>query len=324
MARMLQALKNLEARTPAKPAPKPKVSPPPNVIERLAASSVSPPAPPPASVPSAPAVTESIDALSSHLASLEIAIQDPPGRFELGRVAATPFVPPLSNVAPSVATSFVSKPPASPESSSRTTCEIERLIRRTLGDPVRSKPLALLMQRLLQDMQQTAAKSLAFVGVGQSATHEALLYAATLLADQGSGQVLLVDADSARRRLTEALEFGRERGLVELLKAEIAADEAGRPTTVEKLMFLPTGLSGLDVEQTRVRWGTVLEQLTAGSECVLVDAGSTSDPVASTLARIADATYLVVQLGTVEANDAQKALAEFRAAGARVLGCIAT
>src|SRR5262249_83376 len=81
MVRMLQALKNLEARSPAKPAPKPNPAPPPNVIERLAATSVLPSIPPPVSVPSAPAVTESIDALAVHLASLEIAIKDPPGRF---------------------------------------------------------------------------------------------------------------------------------------------------------------------------------------------------------------------------------------------------
>jgi Mrp family chromosome partitioning ATPase len=208
---------------------------------------------------------------------------------------------------------------------SRSACEIERLVRRTLSDPVRATPLVALVDRLRQDMQQTAAKTLTFVGVGQSTTHEALLYAATLLAEQGSGKVLLVDADLSRRRLTEALEYEQERGLSEQLGDESSAGDVCRPTAVEKLSFLSAGLSkGLDISAAGSRWGRILGQLTAGFDCVLIDVGRTSDPAASTLARIADAAYLVVQLGTVETSEAQAALADFRAAGARVLGCIAT
>jgi len=194
-----------------------------------------------------------------------------------------------------------------------------------LSDPVRSKPLFELAARLRQDMQQTAAKTLTLVGVGQSATHAALLYAATLLAEQGNGKVLLVDGDVGRRVLTDALEFGRERGLSELLENDRRADDVCRPTAIEKLMFLPAGLSPrLDSSKAGAQCDKLWQQLTAGFECVLIDAGRASDAEASTLARTADATYLVVQLGMVETSDAQKALGNFRAAGVRVLGCIAT
>ena len=47
-------------------------------------------------------------------------------------------------------------------------------------------------------------------------------------------------------------------------------------------------------------------------------------PGRDALARLADATYFVVQLGAVETSEAQAALRDFRAASARVLGCIAT
>src|SRR5947209_665739 len=94
MARMLQALKNLEARSPAKPnAPPPPpaanhlVQPPTTRVERV----VEPPTTAPA-VRSASPVTESIDALIKDLASLEVAIQDPPARFELGGFSTSPFV----------------------------------------------------------------------------------------------------------------------------------------------------------------------------------------------------------------------------------------
>src|SRR5438067_2164571 len=236
MARMLQALKNLEARSPAKPAPKPKAPPTPPVANlEPAVAVVDRPVEPPKAPPVAPAahpIAESIDALAGHLASLEISIQDPPGRFELGPVAATPFSPP----SPRIADSDAAKPPVTVAAPPRTMCEIERLVRRTLGDAARAKPLAALAARLRQDMQQTAAKTLAFVGVGSSATHDALLYAATLLAEQSSGSVLLVDGDVGRRALSEALEFGRDRGLAELLQTELGAREVCQPTAVEKLM----------------------------------------------------------------------------------------
>jgi len=326
MARMLQALKNLEAKSPSKTATKPKTIPAP-VVQRI----VERPVPQPTSIPVSPAVTESIDALVGHLASLEIAVQDPPGRFELGQVSATPFLPPATPTVPPAtnspdgpAAAIIAKPPETLAQPSRMMCEVERLVRRTLSDPVRARPLAELANRLRQDMQQTSAKSLAFVGVGQSATYEVLLYAATLLAEQASGKVLLIDADFAQRRLSDALEFGRDRGLCELLGTDISGDDLSRQTAVEKLMLLPVGLSNINVAAVGPRWGKILEQLTASSDCALIDVGAASGSAAATLARTADATYLVVQLGTVEASEAQKALADFRSAGARVLGCIAT
>src|SRR3954454_18171784 len=116
MARMLQALKNLEARSPAKPAPKAKAAAPrapvvdlepsPQALDR---SVESPGAPTVA--PSVPAVTESIDALAGHLASLEISVQDPPGRFESGKVSARPFIPPAPKAPTTGIPSFITKPP---------------------------------------------------------------------------------------------------------------------------------------------------------------------------------------------------------------------
>jgi Mrp family chromosome partitioning ATPase len=57
---------------------------------------------------------------------------------------------------------------------------------------------------------------------------------------------------------------------------------------------------------------------------VLVDGGRSVDRSAGLLGRLADLVYFVVQLGAVETSEAVRALAEFRAASARVVGCIAT
>src|SRR2546430_10711814 len=117
---MLEALKNLEARSAAKAAPKPNAPPPAPVanLEPAVADIDRPVEPPkaPSVAPAAHPIAESIDALAGHLASLEIAIHDPPGRFELGPVAATPFSPPL----PKIASLQPATPPASPAAPPRT------------------------------------------------------------------------------------------------------------------------------------------------------------------------------------------------------------
>jgi Mrp family chromosome partitioning ATPase len=68
----------------------------------------------------------------------------------------------------------------------------------------------------------------------------------------------------------------------------------------------------------------VVQTLEARYRLVLIDGGRTSDPAAATLARLSDATYFVVRLGETGVAAAQAAVSDFRAAGARVLGCIAT
>src|SRR5262249_54022222 len=114
--------------------------------------------------------------------------------------------------------------PAPPESKpaialpSRPATNVERQVRRILGDPIRSRPIRDLAERLERDAEETQLKSIVLVGLGSdSTTHETLLYVATLLADRAASDILLVDADLARRPLSEALESGEQHGLAELI-----------------------------------------------------------------------------------------------------------
>jgi Mrp family chromosome partitioning ATPase len=199
-------------------------------------------------------------------------------------------------------------------------------VRRTLGDPIQSQSLAQLAERLERDIQQTGSKSLLFVGVGsQSTASQTLLYVAPLLSSRLSGEVLLVDADVPRRLLTEGLELGRQAGLTDALSPAGSNPQATITTSFDKLHVLPAG-GGRHVDLSAAGPGLelLLERLAGQFACVLIDGGSTCDLASSALARVADAAYFVVKLGTVEVNTAQAALRDFRAAGARVLGCIAT
>jgi Mrp family chromosome partitioning ATPase len=154
---------------------------------------------------------------------------------------------------------------------------------------------------------------------------ETLLHAAAILTAQQAGPALLVDADLARRALSVGVEYGREPGLAELLSSGESPRTRCLPTAFERLSILPAGLlRHVDLSAAGSRLEDLLKQLAAQFAPVLICGASTSDPASPAIARLADATYFVVQLGAVEASEAQAALRDFRAGGARVLGCIAT
>jgi Mrp family chromosome partitioning ATPase len=354
MSRMLQALKNLESRTArptsvgGPPARSAANSAPPPVHDPLpdsaAAQTADPPidedAPrvltrpvrrsePPAMVPQCPSVVVEMAAAPEGPAVAPVFVSE----------AAAPFVtPPLEREGdarveapiPRIVAALSEHRPialrrAQPRFSGQNVSPLERSIHRLLGDPVRARPLVDLAERLHRDADQTVSKTLLVVGVGPgSSTHETLLYTAAILAER-MGRVLLMDADLARRPLSEGLEFGHETGLSELLGNRETPRERCRPCALAGLSLLPAGLlRNVDLATAGPRAEEVLRQLAAEFSLVLIDGGRSGDLAATTLARLADATYFVVQLGTVEASQAQAALRDFRAAGARVLGCIAT
>src|SRR5262249_49949648 len=136
---------------------------------------------------------------------------------------------------------------------------------------------------------------------------------------------LVMDADVGRQKLTAALDYGREAGLTELLQNDAAPRASCRPTAVPGLSFLPAGLARrADLTTTSSRLDAIYRQLATDFSYVLIDGGRSDEMAAAVLARLAEATYFVVQLGAVEMGAAQAALRDFRATGARVLGCIAT
>jgi Mrp family chromosome partitioning ATPase len=336
MARMLQALKNLEARSQRPDAAGGLLAhlteqPPAAADGSLAANSerlvtaaqVVPEETPPAIRPTrreAPAV----------LLQTQTVVMEVPEIT--GGTSPEPVI-----VSEQVSAPALSFPPASRDSqrrgrkrdtfgAARPPTSLERCVRRTLSDPSRAQPLLQLAHRLARDLEQTGSKSVLWIGVGTSnGTHESLLSAAAILAAEQSGPTLLIDADLARRPLSEALEYGQEPGLAELLRSGELLRATCRPTAFEKVSLLPAGLvRNVDLAAAGSRLDDVLKNLAADYSLLLVDGGRSADPAAAALARLADATYFVVQLGAVEASEAQAALRDFRAAGARVLGCVAT
>jgi Mrp family chromosome partitioning ATPase len=311
MARMLQALKNLEARSvkPAGeewPAPLPAVTP---ITEEPMALATELPAAPARAArrAAAPATVREIEAPRVDEKAFKPPSEAPP---------LTPQVLPTPRAARVPIAPVAGRKPGS----------LERRVSRTLSDRTRAQPLVQLADRLRREAEQTASKTLLFVGVGEgSATHDTLLYSAAILAEKHGERVLLIDADLARHSLTNGLEQGQSTGLAELLKGSEPVRERCQPLALPGLSLLPAGLlRHVDLSSVGQRLEEVLRQAAEDFSLVMLDGGRSGDLSAAALARLSDATYFVVQLGTVETSEAQAALRDFRAASARVLGCIAT
>jgi hypothetical protein len=212
-----------------------------------------------------------------------------------------------------------------PRAKSRPATGIERAVRRTLSEPHRRQPLVEMAARLRQDAHQTGSRTMPLLGIGpQSDTHEPALHVATVLAEEG-GNLLLIDADPARRQLSTDLDALQEPGLADLAREGLVSPDLLLPTAQEGLAFLAAGSQRFpDLEDKADLLSRAFGQLAAEFDLILLAGGRTDDPAAATLARLCDATYVVIELGTVEANYAQKSLRTLRSTGARVLGCIAT
>jgi Mrp family chromosome partitioning ATPase len=330
---MLQALKNLEAKEARPQGNRAAAAPSATAVAAKSAAVATSSANTSSAAAVAPRIIEVVDKLDAVVAHELSGVTAPTSPvFALAPdLAATDFafvgqpktgaspVPTLATIAPiqPAAKARLAFPAV------KAPCELERQVKRTLNDWVRSQPLIDFVDRLVRDMEQTESKVLAFVGLGASGDlHLPILQAAMVLAEKRGKRVLLIDGDVARGALSDGLEFGRCPGLSELSAGKADVANVFQATATKQLLFVPAGQmqSAMDSAATEAL-EKALGQLKVDFDCVLIDSGG---ELASALAPASDAAYLVVELGAVETNTAQAALARLRAAGARVLGCIAT
>ncbi|MEX2172910.1 MAG: hypothetical protein WD872_01025 [Pirellulaceae bacterium] len=355
MSRLLQALKNLEARSPKPAAGKgllthladkyrPPAPDPPPPVSQIPANKPSPIELQPLDNPLAylsaglptivlPASAASdasqfvessfapvfVEEYSSALPRDEV-LEPPRDVAELEPIDAPELREPANEpcVLPPVEVAAAAVP-------ARLPTLLERTVRRTLADPQRAEPFRQLADRLWHDLEQVGGRSILLAGIGPaSETHEVVLHAAALLAERGE-PILVLDADTAHRALTCQLDLAAGTGLAESLRSESDPLSQVQATSFPQLSIFPAGRGRLpDPASVLHRLSQLLETLESQYRLVLIDAGQTSELAAATLARLCDATYFVVRLGETEATQAQAALRDFRAAGARVLGSIAT
>ncbi|MFN0019899.1 MAG: hypothetical protein ACKVP0_16705 [Pirellulaceae bacterium] len=205
----------------------------------------------------------------------------------------------------------------------RTPTLFEHRIRESLLHPARSRPFAELVERLRQDFRGNKERSLLFTGIGlASRGDEMLAHVAALFAEQGE-KVLLVDADFERTGLSAGFGAGTLGGLQNAIAAPRNWRDHLLTTSFPNLAFLPAGRGNVTVAGAADTLASLIPRLESEFPLVLIDGGQSSGSILTPLARSCDATYFVIRLGATDAKEAQGALKSFRAAGARVMGCVA-
>jgi Mrp family chromosome partitioning ATPase len=334
---MLQALKNLEAKE-ARPQTNRAAATAPasgSVVAKTTAvaTAVADASSPSPIAPRIIEVVDTLDAVVGHELGGSAALLSSPAFAVMPNLALSDFASlgqPKNGASPVPTPAAESKRPETKTVPIvpvvKAACELERQVKRSLSNPIRSQPLVDLVDRLIRDMEQTESKTLAFVSMGVSDdSHLAILQAGMLLAEKRSKHVLLIDGDVSRRALSEGLEYGRCPGLSELCAGKAETASVCQATATKQLSFVPAGQTQPANDSAAEKSLTkALGQWNGEFDCILIDAGSAGSGFASALAQSSDAAYLVVELGAVETNTAQAALARLLAAGARVLGCIAT
>jgi Mrp family chromosome partitioning ATPase len=200
--------------------------------------------------------------------------------------------------------------------------QLERDVRRTLQSAARSQPYRDVVARIRLDMPAGLAASIAVVGFGEmSPTHDLALHLAAVLGE--AAPTALVDANLARGTLTREFERVAATGLSDLLSGQTANLEP-TPTALGNVALVPCGtVSAKVTDVPDDRFAALLRRLGVRHSHTIVDAGRVEDRAAPAIARLCDGAYFVIRLGVVEAARAERALKDYRAAGARVLGCIA-
>jgi succinoglycan biosynthesis transport protein ExoP len=148
---------------------------------------------------------------------------------------------------------------------------------------------------------------------------------ATTLAQLGSGDVLVVDADMRRPNLHEILGVAQAPGLSTFLTGQAQLDEVIVPTAVPNLFTIPAGRSPLNPAELLAsgRLGQALETLGQRFTYIVLDTGpmfGVSD--AMILAGRVEGVVLVLRQGRANRDVAQRAIRTLLSVRSRLLGVI--
>lgn len=154
-------------------------------------------------------------------------------------------------------------------------------------------------------------------------TSETVTHVGTVLAGRHCGQILLIDADVAKKGLSSQWEFGDQPGLSSYLAGHDDWQALVRPTATSGLHFLPCGHDSYSPDDdTAGRFAALIRELQLDYRYVIVNSADMESPLRAAVSRVCDATYLLVRLGVTTAADSARAATELRDAGARLIGCI--
>ena len=178
----------------------------------------------------------------------------------------------------------------------------------------------LIFSQAVQTLKTMVVTS-ASPGEGKTTTAANL---AVTFAQQGM-RVLLVDCDLRRARLHKMFSVPREPGLTELILDHEVAAQVIRPTPIDGLSVLTSGMLPPNPSELLggPRMERVLEMLQERFDVIILDSPpllAASD--ASVLGTKTDGVLLVVRAGQTERGAAQQAIQQLGNVGARIIGAV--
>ncbi|MHB0957265.1 MAG: P-loop NTPase family protein [Pirellulaceae bacterium] len=193
-------------------------------------------------------------------------------------------------------------------------------------EPRLARQFRRLRESIVSELPKDRGGTILFVGTG-SRSHVADVAGqmAKQMTIECHSKVILVDADAGQKVLSQRFAAVTEKGLVDAVQDGTAAGRFTKLTAIPHLSFLAFGESLVwrRIVAHEAVHGLVTEWRQSFRYAV-ISAGGDLNPLTSLLARCCDATYLVVQLGQAEKDQMLAVARELTAAGARLLGSVAT
>ena len=157
-------------------------------------------------------------------------------------------------------------------------------------------------------------------GVGTTTVSEHL---AILLAQGGTGKVLLVDGNLDAPALSQKCQAVRRDGLAEALVDGHLAADLTLPTNVKNLRFLPAGRQPLAASYLLERFDDVLASLLGSYSYVIVDLPPASELTpCMAMAPLLDGVLFVCGKEDLNDSETTRSKRQLEQAGARLIGAV--
>ncbi len=186
-------------------------------------------------------------------------------------------------------------------------------------------PYSRLADAVLADLAPVDAAVLMFTGVEEDGKGAVVARLAAALAPRVAGGVLAVDGNFAGAELAAHLGAESSGGLPEVLAGTASWHDVVRPTVMRGLSVLPGGIlaGGQSAGFEPSALGPLLAEFREHYHLVLIEAASLRHAEAAPLAAWCDGAYLVVRLGWTTQRAIREAAAAIQQCQGRLRGCIA-
>ena len=184
-----------------------------------------------------------------------------------------------------------------------------------------------MADNILSPLTATLPAVLMFTSPGDGdGKTDALAPLAVTLAERVTGEVVAVDFSFRHPTLAEHFGIAADCGLADVLGRSTDWRAVVRKTATGRLHVLPgrrfpVGDGRWPEEPTLVK---LLEELRGEYRLVLLDAASLGHPEVAPMSRFCDGTYLIVRLGHTPRRAVRQAIRVIERCGGRVLGCVLT